>query len=247
MKIFILFSVFLAFTYADNCNFPPRLWCTSQEIARQCKVEEQCGFISWPSSKDKVNFELYYESLCPDCTQFITYQLGPTFKAIGDIMNLTLVPYGNAMEEFKDGQWQFTCQHGPDECYGNFVETCALHLIPKFEDAFEYIYCIESSRMDIKQSVITCANKLSVDFGKIRSCVNSTLGNNLAHQMAVKTDALNPPHQYVPWVVLNGVHNEEIQNEAQTNLKKLICDTYKGPKPEACTEKIVKKKHCNRF
>jgi interferon gamma-inducible protein 30 len=38
-------------------------------------------------------------------------------------------------------------------------------------------------------------------------CFNGTLGNQLEHQMAVKTEALDPPHKYVPWIVLNSVSN----------------------------------------
>lgn len=52
--------------------------------------------------------------------------------------------------------------------------------------------------------------------------------------MALKTEALNPKHTYVPWITLEGVHTEEIQNEAENNLVGLICKTYKGPKPSAC-------------
>ena len=35
--------------------------------------------------------------------------------------------------------------------------------------------------------------------------MNSSQGVEFEHQMAVKTDALSPPHQYVPYVTLNGV------------------------------------------
>jgi interferon gamma-inducible protein 30 len=57
--------------------------------------------------------------------------------------------------------------------------------------------------------------------------------------MALRTNALQPPHQYVPWVTLNGVHTAEIQSKAENNLIQLICDTYQGsPKPEACPQKI---------
>jgi interferon gamma-inducible protein 30 len=63
------------------------------------------------------------------------------------------------------------------------------------------------------------------------------LGNQLEHEMALRTNALQPPHQYVPWVTLNGVHTERIQTEAQNNLIQLICDTYQGsPKPQGCSQ-----------
>jgi interferon gamma-inducible protein 30 len=54
----------------------------------------------------------------------------------------------------------------------------------------------------------------------------SKLGNNLQHEFAVLTGQLDPPHQYVPWIVLNGVHTEKIQDEAETDLVGLICKTY---------------------
>ncbi len=42
-----------------------------------------------------VDFALYIEALCPDCKNFITAQLWPAWQKIGDIMNLTIVPFGN--------------------------------------------------------------------------------------------------------------------------------------------------------
>ena len=48
-------------------------------------------------SAEPVNFTLYFESLCPDCQRFFIKQLYHTYMALGeDVMNLTLVPYGNA-------------------------------------------------------------------------------------------------------------------------------------------------------
>jgi interferon gamma-inducible protein 30 len=53
------------------------------------------------------------------------------------------------------------------------------------------------------------------------------LGNQLQHLNALKTESLRPAHKYVPWVTVNGQHTEEIEQEAERDLVKLICKTYK--------------------
>ena len=51
-------------------------------------------------------------------------------------------------------------------------------------------------------------------------------GNSLMHEFGLKTESLNPPHNYVPWIVVNGQHNQTLQNQALTDLTGLICQTY---------------------
>ena len=41
----------------------------------------------------------------------------------------------------------------------------------------------------------------------------------LVHQAAVITSQLNPAHKYVPWITVNNVHDDQMQNDAQTGLK----------------------------
>jgi interferon gamma-inducible protein 30 len=45
------------------------------------------------------------------------------YELILDIVNITIVPYGNAHETYDSTTqtYQFTCQHGPDECVGNLI------------------------------------------------------------------------------------------------------------------------------
>ncbi len=89
------------------------------------QVTEQCKSYVWnvQAENDKVNFTLYYETLCPDCRQFMTTELYKAYQSVLDIVNMTLVPYGNAHESYQPStqRYQFTCQHGADECEGNLI------------------------------------------------------------------------------------------------------------------------------
>ena len=58
---------------------------------------------------------------------------------------------------------------------------------------------------------LQCAQKLSIDFSPIETCYKGSQGNELEHQMAVKTESLNPPHKYTPWIVINGVSIAKLQ------------------------------------
>ncbi|XP_074640668.1 gamma-interferon-inducible lysosomal thiol reductase-like [Tubulanus polymorphus] len=240
---FGIYALFGFISLAQCCDHPPSLWCSSENIARQCQVEEQCRKWKFYAGRvEPVQFTLYFESLCPDCKQFVTNQLYPTWMEIGEIMNLTLIPYGNAEERKAGNNWVFDCQHGKLECYGNIVETCAIYLLKNIKVYFPLIHCIEQSQStDIETVIKQCASTHHVDYNSLLKCANSSIGNHLEHEMALKTDALNPPHTFVPWVTLNGVHTDEIQKKAETNLLELICDSYKGPKPNACTKHIYKK------
>ena len=44
----------------------------------------------------EVSLDLYYESLCPDSTRFISQQIGPMHEAIGQDVAINFVPYGFA-------------------------------------------------------------------------------------------------------------------------------------------------------
>lgn len=231
---------------SPGCNIPPRFWCTSPDVAHACQVTRQCDAWSQPETNaPKVNFALYYETLCPDCKEFTAGQLSPVFFKIGDIMNLDLVPYGNAMQKQVGDKWEFTCQHGPMECLGNLIQTCAIHIIGNMSRAYPFVGCMEGSEQTPNISGLQCAKQFGIDYKAILNCVDGPLGNKLEHEMAVKTEKLDPPHAFVPWVTLNSVHTDEIQLEAEVNLLKLICDTYKGTKPDVCFQESAVHKSLN--
>ena len=57
------------------------------------------------------------------------------------------------------------------------------------------------------------------------------------HQLALKTEETG--RTWVPWIVVNGQHSTDIQNRAEKNLLKLICDFYTGVKPSECRGQLL--------
>ncbi|XP_072450620.1 gamma-interferon-inducible lysosomal thiol reductase-like isoform X1 [Chiloscyllium punctatum] len=219
------------------CNYPPAQWCSSPEIATACQVEHQCMEYQRKKDADPVMISLYYESLCGACRGFLVLQLFPTWLTLNDIMNVTLVPYGNALERNESGKWVFSCQHGEQECTGNMIETCIMHTLQDPYRFFPIIFCMESA------DNVTAAAQLCLQiyepllpWDNIENCVNGDLGNKLMHHNAELTRALNPPHEYVPWILVNGKHTEDLEDEAMNSLFNLICNTYSGVKPKACAK-----------
>uniref|UniRef100_H2LLJ6 Gamma-interferon-inducible lysosomal thiol reductase n=2 Tax=Oryzias latipes TaxID=8090 RepID=H2LLJ6_ORYLA len=217
------------------CPYPPEEWCSSVTAATECGVLKQCLEKNASRSglaAEPVQVGLYYESLCPGCREFLVEMIMPTWILLNDIMTVHLVPFGNAQEKTEGQKYVFECQHGEDECQGNLIETCLLNMTNM---AFPIIFCMESST-DVLGSVESCLKvyepQLSMD--KLNGCVKGDLGNQLMHQNALQTAGLKPPHQYVPWVTINGEHSDDLQQKASTSLFSLVCSLYKGPKPAAC-------------
>lgn len=169
-----------------------------------------------------VNVALYFESFCPGCQQFILTELYPSVQSIGSIMNVTLVPYGNAHTTGT----QVKCQHGESECEGNMWENCAISLYPDFDKYFPFIHCMEKAASKMLKEVSSCARKTGLEYAKLETCYEND-GNSLLIEAGERT----PSHNYVPWVTIEGEHSTSAEN----NLAKTVCDLYEGDKPSGCS------------
>jgi len=176
-----------------------------------------------PSHSQKVSLGLYYESLCPYCANFIVNYLAQLFETdLISVVDLKLVPWGNAKLRGND---TFDCQHGPSECLLNTVEACAIHAWPDLSEHFPFINCVETLAYQHKYPEWeSCFDKLNLDSKPIADCYSSGYGKELELQYAAETNSLEPPHEYVPWVVVNG----EPLYEDYENFVSYICKAYKG-------------------
>ncbi|CAL5424630.1 unnamed protein product [Camellia sinensis] len=155
-----------------------------------------------PDSPSKVSLGLYYETLCPYSADFIINYLVQIFDTgLISILDLNLVPWGNARILANN---TFDCQHGPLECLLNTVEACAISVWPDLHQYTQWETCFE---------------KLDLDPTLITECYSSGYGKELELQYAAETNTLQPPHEYVPWVVVDGVplYELELQYAAETN------------------------------
>jgi len=91
---------------------------------------------------------------------------------------------------------------------------------------------MEKNKATIKAAK-QCCKDLQIDFDPIDKCRKGKMGNELQHQMGLKTQELKPKHTFIPWITING-KSEGLQIKALRNLLGLICSTYQGKKPDAC-------------
>uniref|UniRef100_A0A6V7QRA9 Gamma-interferon-inducible lysosomal thiol reductase n=1 Tax=Ananas comosus var. bracteatus TaxID=296719 RepID=A0A6V7QRA9_ANACO len=184
---------------------------------------------SHASATKRVSLSLYYETLCPYCSNFIVNHLSRIFSnGLVSIVDLDLVPYGNARVS-SDGS--FICQHGANECLLNVIEACAIKEWPDVQEHFRFIHCVENLILGQKENEWqSCFQVAGLSSEAVVDCYNSGYGRQLELQYAAETDALRPPHQYVPWVVVDGkpLYADYMNFEAH------ICGAYDGKLPKAC-------------
>jgi len=83
------------------------------------------------------------ESLCPDCEQFVQKQLVPIYSQLGpDVIDLQVVPYGNARRRINSTTTTIECQHGVGECDANVYELCAIYMNPNPNDYLPFLDCL---------------------------------------------------------------------------------------------------------
>jgi len=187
------------------------------------------------AASDPVKVDLYFEALCPSCHDMILKKLYPTYQKVKEIMDLNMYAYGNARYWKKsDGSYGFSCQHGGAECKTNMIISCFQHHSNSSDDNMEFVNCMVGQSHPVNSAPM-CAGKTSVPWATVNTCVTTSEGGEVEVAVAEKTAALNPPHKWVPWTVVDGSSN--MTDACQRNLLKVVCDKYTGSsKPAACDE-----------
>merc|ERR1712029_241031 len=185
----------------------------------------------------KVQVNLYFESFCGGCRAFVTKQLGPNFDKFKKHVDVRLNPFGNAQMNLDPatGRYNFTCQHGPRECTGGLLETCLIAKM-KTESPVPTIACIEStsdpSNPDNTRKCMEETGVTSPTIDEVLKCATGDEGNQLFAQFGLETQSLDPPHEYVPWILFDQVHDDNIEEEALQDLPAALCKHFLSGVPE---------------
>uniref|UniRef100_A0A915EUZ6 Saposin A-type domain-containing protein n=1 Tax=Ditylenchus dipsaci TaxID=166011 RepID=A0A915EUZ6_9BILA len=214
---------------------PPSLWCSSEKLASECGFTEQCEKYTKASKNKPILLTLLYESLCPDCQNFISDFFRNTYHKIKDFIQLELVPFGNART---DKNSTIICQHGQPECIANKYESCAIHYMP---EPLPFIYCLETqlqNQVNLEKAARKCYSKFHTKphiYDQIVHCFNGQQGIDLQIKAAQRTEKIWPEtHLGVPFMLFNNV-SVQSQQFLLRDLNTAICQWYVGEKqPEGC-------------
>uniref|UniRef100_A0A1B6K2I2 Gamma-interferon-inducible lysosomal thiol reductase n=1 Tax=Homalodisca liturata TaxID=320908 RepID=A0A1B6K2I2_9HEMI len=199
------------------------VWLTYQymeSMLLQSSVEKE----KFPqlSGGKKVLVTVFYECLCPDSKSFIHNHLLPSFEKAPHLLQLHLIPYGKAETRLTSrGSYEFECQHGSSECFGNKVHACAINKVEDEMKSLRVISCLMEDHGDIEGAGAECSTKFGVNWGPILDCAKGKEGNDLLKEHGDSTNALNPKISFVPTILLN--HKRDGQPAILKNLWKEIC------------------------
>ena len=91
--------------------------------------------------------------------------------------------------------------------------------------------CIEGSEDPVKDAA-DCCTQAGISWINVHACATGDLGKYLVNAAADATQALSPPHKFVPWVTVDG---EPLAEGDLDNLVSIVCNKYQGStKPQIC-------------
>eukprot|EP00092_Neocalanus_flemingeri_P021619 GFUD01023449.1.p1 GENE.GFUD01023449.1~~GFUD01023449.1.p1 ORF type:complete len:252 (-),score=50.39 GFUD01023449.1:222-977(-) len=171
-----------------------------------------------------VKVDVYYECLCPDSRYFVLHELLPTFEKVGSMMDIHLWPYGKATTTVTEKGYEFSCQHGEQECIGNIYHACVEKIVEDMTKKLELIKCMISDNYEPENIAKKCASEGGIDFEEIQTCASGQEGKELHFKAGLKTEALHPKVSFIPTIEIDDDQNS--QKAILKNLLKEVCASY---------------------
>eukprot|EP01084_Bolivina_argentea_P084097 152190_1 len=199
------------------------------------------------SRAKKISVNLYLESCCPNTQDFITNSLAPLWNTDGlkNIVNITISFWGKQQYYYNKTTniYHYACQHGYNECVGQQLEDCIIHLYPNSNQNIPFVIKLETEmkRMDCQNSThCTCdivqlsetlisqtPGNFGMNWNDIENCRNNVTRVNII-EIQESTFTAKTKLNYVPWITVNGKHTPQIQSQCQNSLIDCICEMFRN-------------------
>eukprot|EP00448_Togula_jolla_P000877 CAMPEP_0170607538 /NCGR_PEP_ID=MMETSP0224-20130122/21108_1 /TAXON_ID=285029 /ORGANISM="Togula jolla, Strain CCCM 725" /LENGTH=249 /DNA_ID=CAMNT_0010932711 /DNA_START=65 /DNA_END=811 /DNA_ORIENTATION=- len=185
------------------------------------------GSVASESAQKKVTVELFYETLCPTCAAYISEEIAAVWfdKELREHVQFDMYPFGNGYAHAsEDGsEYSFECQHGEIECMGNMIQHCAMEVSDGPDAYMPMIICMEQAATTLVEEIgKSCAADQGISWSDISDCIDSAKAQKDMYEIALYSNSLDPERLFVPWVQVDGKHDEMADQRWQ--LKKSICD-----------------------
>ncbi|KAF5281967.1 hypothetical protein FQA39_LY00491 [Lamprigera yunnana] len=183
---------------------------------------------------NKLSVHILYESLCPDSIKFVNEQLYPVWRELSPYVNIYFVPFGKSKS--LDHGTSFVCQHGPKECLGNKIQSCALNALIDQNTQVDYVHCfmnIFKKNEDINEMGQSCAEAVKLPWDYVLGCKNSPLGTQL--QLTAETITAQYSPKFVPTILYDGHFHQQAQDDSLVNFRGVVCGFLQQRLPNACS------------
>lgn len=134
------------------------------------------------------------------------------------------------------------------------MEACVIMLYPNFLQYVPFFIDLETIMLNnMCQNSTNCCdafnyaqslienpdkNKIyNMSWDNIENCYFNNNLANMAEMIQFKqTMSLNPSLTSVPWITLQNMHNQTIQNDCETNTLQCVCNVYNGTNNIPCNQ-----------
>lgn len=188
------------------------------------------------TAQNKVSLGIYFESCSFKSQNYIVNSLSRAWNKQGfpDVVDVLLVPWGfQTYKSTLTGHYSYQCQHGPNECIIQKIESCAAMYISRSRFVTFVIELQKKAYNNCHQNCTNCfdaitisktiAEKLNISWHQIGNCINTVDVADQAEMLSyIKTMQLDPPLTKVPWITLQGNHT----NNCVDNTLKCVCQVY---------------------
>nr|CAI5827179.1 unnamed protein product [Callosobruchus analis] len=161
--------------------------------------------------------------------------LSGSFQPLEKYLDLNIIPFGKSHSYVDSSSVQFQCQHGPRECRGNKLVSCALNRLTDQNAKVQFTYCFMVKYFfKMSDDFTQCANEAGINIKDVLSCSVSDEATQLQLQMETITN--NYAITFVPTIVYNKKYSSDLQAKSLVSFKGTVCEILRNISSAAIPE-----------